>query len=90
MVTSFQYLGRVILAADNDWLAVVQNLARKMVVRKRMKRIFSRKGSEPLVSGFPCKAVVKAVLPFVAETLVFTPCMGRFLGGGSRTRWRGI
>ena len=26
MVTSFRYLGRVILAAENDWPAVVRNL----------------------------------------------------------------
>ena len=27
MVTSFQYLGWVISAADNDWLRVVRNLS---------------------------------------------------------------
>ena len=28
MVVSFKYLGRVLLAADDDWLAVIQNLTK--------------------------------------------------------------
>ena len=52
MVTSFQYLRRVILAADNYWLAVVQNLEKSRAVWRRMTKILSREGSEPRVSRF--------------------------------------
>ena len=81
MVTSFRYLGRVILAADNDWPAVVRDLARARAVWKRMTRILSREGAEPRVSGFFFKSVVQAVLLFGAKTWVVTPRMGRVLGG---------
>ena len=42
MVTSFIYLGRVISTADDDWLAVVRNLAKVRTVWRRMTRILSR------------------------------------------------
>ena len=51
MVTSFQYLGRLILAADNNWPAVVRNLSRVRAVWKRTMRILSTEGTEPRVSG---------------------------------------
>ena len=81
MVTSFRYLGRVILAADNDWTSVVRNLERARAVWKRMSRIISREGAAPRVSGFFLKAVVQAVLLFGAETWMATPRMVRVLGG---------
>ena len=55
MVTSFKYLGWVISAADNDWLAVVGNLAKARAVWRRLKRIFSREGAAPRVYGFSLK-----------------------------------
>ena len=79
MVNSFWYQGRVILAADYDWTAVVINLSRVRAVWKRMMRILSRKGVEPRVSGFFLKTVVQAVLLFGLETRLVTPCMGRAL-----------
>ena len=36
MVPSFKYLGRVISAADDDWLTVIQNLAKARKVWRRM------------------------------------------------------
>ena len=81
MVTSFQYLGRVISAADNDWRAVVSNLSRARLVWKRTARILSREGAEPRLSIFFFKAVVQAVLLFGSETWAVTPCMVRVLGG---------
>ena len=45
MVTSFRYLGRAILAAEDDWPAVVRNLAWARVVWKRITRILSREGA---------------------------------------------
>ena len=65
MVTSLQYLGRVILAADDNWTAVVGNLSRVRTVWKRMTRIFSREGVEPRVSGFFFETMVQMVLHFV-------------------------
>ena len=46
-----------------------------------MTRILSREGAEPRVSGFFFKVVVQAVFLFGSETWVFTPRMGRDLGG---------
>ena len=81
MVTSFRYLGRVILAADNDWPALVQNLAKARAVWRMKKRILSREGEEPRVSEFFFKVVVQSVLLLNMETRVVTPCTGQVLGG---------
>ena len=80
MVTSFKYLGRVISAADDDWPAVVQNLSWARKVWIRMSRILSREGAAPRVYSFFLKAVVQAVLLFIAETWVVTPRTGKALG----------
>ena len=80
MVTSFQYLGQVILAAEDDWPAVVGKFSQARAVWKRMTRILSSEGTEPRVSGFFFKAVVQAVFIFGLETWVVTPRMGRDLG----------
>ena len=63
MVTSFRYLGQVILAADDDWLAMVLNLSRVRAVLKRMM-VLSREGLELRMSIFFFKSVVQAVLIF--------------------------
>ena len=68
MVTYFRYLGRVILAADNHWPEVVRKFYRERAVWKKMKRILSREGAAPRVSGFFFKSVVQAVLLFGLET----------------------
>ena len=80
MVTSLKYLGRVILATDDDWPAVVRNLARSKTVWRRILRILSREVSTPQVYGFFFKAVIQVVLLFRAETWVVTPRMGTDLG----------
>ena len=46
-----------------------------------MKKILSREGEEPRVSGFFFKAVVHSVLIFGSETWVVTPHIGRAQGG---------
>ena len=81
MVTSFKYLGRVILATDDGFLAVVRNLDQAKKVWSRMLRILSREGATPRVSRFFLKAMIQAVPLFGAETLVVTPFMGKALGG---------
>ena len=81
IVTSLQYLGEVILSADNEWPAVVRNLSRARAACKRMTIILSRDGAEPRVSILFFKAMVQAVMLFGSETWVVTPCTGRYLGG---------
>ena len=81
MVTSFRYLGRVILAADDDWPVVVRNLSQARSVWRRMTRILIREGKVPRVSGLFFKAMVPVVLIFGSETLVVTPRMVKSLGG---------
>ena len=73
MVPSFKYLGRVQSAADEDWPAVIHNIAKAQTVWRRMSRILSREGVRPRVSGFLFKAVVQSVLIFGAEMWVVTP-----------------
>ena len=67
--------------ADEDWLAVVWNMAKALTAWRRMTRILSREGERPLASVFFFIAVVQSVLIFGEETWVVTPCMGRVLGG---------
>ena len=45
-VTSLRYLGKVLLAAENDWLAVVHNLQKVRRMWARMKQVWSREGSD--------------------------------------------
>ena len=71
----------MISATDDDWPAVVRNLARTKSVWRMMSRILSREGATPRVSGFFLKAMIQAVLLFGAETWLVTSYMGKALGG---------
>ena len=42
MVISFKYLGRVILAADDNWPTVVRNIVKVRTLWQRMSRITSK------------------------------------------------
>ena len=64
IVTSFRYLGRVILEADDDWPAVVRNLENVRTVWRRMTRILIRERAEPRVSMFFFKSAVRSVMLF--------------------------
>ena len=66
MVPSFKYLGIVILAADDDCLAVIQNLTKAQAVWVRMTRILIRGGSRPQIFVFLFKAIAHSVLLFGA------------------------
>ena len=68
MLTSFKYLGRVISVTDNNWPALVSNLARAKNFWSRMLHILIREGAAPRVSGFFFMAVIHGVLLFIAET----------------------
>ena len=81
MVTSFKYLGWVILAADEDWPALVKNLAWTKTIWSRMLRILIREGAMPRLSGFFFKDVIQALLIFGAENWVVTSHIGKVLGG---------
>ena len=81
MVISFNYLGRVLSAADDDWTAVVQNIVKARMVWRRMSRILSREGARPRVSGFFFNAVFQSVVLFGADTWVVNPRMAWSLGG---------
>ena len=81
VVKSFRYLGRVILATDDNWTAVARILFRAREVLRMMTHILSREGATTWVSGFFFKAVVQAVLLFGSDTWVVTPHMGKDLGG---------
>ena len=89
MVPSFKYLGRMLLAEDDDCLAVIRNLKKSRAVWRKMMRILSREGVRPWVSVFLFKAALQLVFLFGTETWVVTPCMGRFLGGfQDQVAWR--
>ena len=79
MVTSFKYLGRVLLVADNDWPTLSQNLVKARAVWWRMSKILSREGARLQVSGFFSKSTIQLVLLFDAESWVVNPHMGRYL-----------
>ena len=68
MVTSFRYLVQVILVADYDRPAVVNNLSRAREIWRRTTQILSREGAVSWVSGLFFKSVVHVVLLFVSET----------------------
>ena len=55
MVLSFKYLGRVLLAVDDHWPAVIQNLKKARAVWRQMPRILIREGARPRVYGFYSK-----------------------------------
>ena len=80
----------MILAANNEWPAVVRKLSRERSVWNSMTIILIREGADPQVYTFYFKAVVKLVLLFSLEIWVVTSHIGRALGGGSRTRWRDV
>ena len=87
-VHSFKYLGQIMMAGDNDWPAVAENLLKARNIWGRLKRILSREGADKRISGKFFKAVVQQVLLFGAETWVLTPQIERaldsFMHGAAR------
>ena len=78
-VTSFRYLGQLLMAGDDEWIAMVGKLGKARKSWGRLSHILSREGADPKVSGNFYKAVAQAVLLFGAETWVLTPRMERAL-----------
>ena len=78
-VSTFRYLGSVLTAGDNDWLAVVGNLGKARKSWGRLSRILIREGEYPKVSGNVYKAMAQLVLLFGAKMWVLTPSMEQAL-----------
>ena len=74
-VTEFRYLGRVLTAKDNDWLAVAGNIQKARVSWGRLARVPGREGADPKVSHSFYTAVTHQVLLFGAESWVLTKNM---------------
>ena len=74
-VTEFRYLGRLLVALENNWLAVAGNI--KKVQRRwgRLARVLVREGEYTKVSRTFYIAMTQQVLPFGAETWVLTKNM---------------
>ena len=80
MVTSFKYLVRVLMAGEDDCLALMVKLKKASNRWARMTSILGLEGANLRISGMLFKAVVQAVLLFGSETWVMTTCMERSLG----------
>ena len=50
-VLAFKYLGRVVTAVYDKWLAVVGNLMKARKSSGRMSRVLGQEGADPKVSG---------------------------------------
>ena len=61
-ITSFRCLGRVLLAANNDWPVVVQKLWRECQKWVRLSRVLSREGVYDRTSGGIYMAVVQVFI----------------------------
>ena len=79
-VTLFKYLGRVLTAADEKWMAVAGNLRKERKSWTRLVRILGRERTRSHVYGMFFKVVVQAVLLLGLETWVLNPCMRQALG----------
>ena len=98
LVTSFNYLGIILSAADGNWPDVVINLRRARQKWTRMTRVLSREGTDAWTLGQIYLAVVQSVMMYGSETWVMTPHIGIILGGfqdrvalrlTGRQPWRG-
>ena len=67
-VSEFRYLGRLITATDDDWLAVAGNIRKARVSWVRLAQVLGREGADPKVSRSFYTAVTQQVLLFGAET----------------------
>ena len=76
---AFKYLGRVLTAGKDDWLAVVGNLGKARRSWGRLSWVLGREGADPKVSRTFYTVVAQAVLLFGAETWVLTPSMEKAL-----------
>ena len=63
-VTSFKYLGILLLAADDEWPAVVHNLQREWKKWERLSRVLIREGSDSRALGRIYVTMVQTVMMY--------------------------
>ena len=71
-VLAFRYLGRVLTAGGDDWLALVGNLGKAQKSWGRLSRVLCREGADPKVLGNFYTAVAQALILLGSETWVLT------------------
>ena len=79
-VTSFNYLGIFLAAADDNWPELVHNLWRAWQKWARLTRMLRKESADDSNSGQIYLAVAQSVLIYGSETLVMTLHIGRVLG----------
>ena len=88
-VSEFRYLGRILTATDNDWLAVAENIKKERRSWGRLDWVLVREGADPKVSWNFYIDVTQQVLLFGAETWVLTrkmeSALNAFQGRVART-----
>ena len=74
-VLEFRYLGRLLTATDDDWMAVAGNIKKAQRSWGHLAQVLGREGADPKVSQTFYIAVTQQVLLFGAETWVMTKNM---------------
>ena len=70
-----RYLGRLLMATDDEWTEMTGNIRKAWVSWGRLVRVLGREGADPKVSRSFYTAVTQQVLLFGAETWVLTQKM---------------
>ena len=78
--TSFKYIGKILMAEDNDWPAVFSNLRKARRKWAIMTRVLGREGEYDWTLGQIYLVVVQSVFLYGSETWFMTPIIGRVLG----------
>ena len=71
-VSEFRYLGRLLMATEDDWPAVTGNIRKAWVSWGRLARVLGREEADPKVSRSFYNAATQQVLLFGAETWFLT------------------
>ena len=79
-LSSLKYLGRFLLASDNDWPAVIWNLRRVRHKWAYLSQVIRRYGSDACMLGIFYISVVQVVLLYRSESWVVSPQIGKALG----------
>ena len=88
-VSEFKYLGRIVTATEDDWLAVIGNLRKESRSWGRLSRVLGMEGADPKVPRAFYIAVTQDVLLFGLETWVLK-ASSPGLRGRSRGSNRGV
>ena len=81
LVTSFKYLGQVIVEEDDNWPVVVRNLQLARQKLALLTPVLSREGADAQTLGQIYLTVVQLVMLYGPESWVLTPRMKMVLGG---------